>query len=47
MRIILWLRDYSDVWMFVVFLIALGLAFWPRRAGRFERDAHIPLQDDR
>jgi cbb3-type cytochrome oxidase subunit 3 len=47
MRIIQWLRDYSIVFMGVTFLILLVLTFWPGRRSRFERDSHIPLQDDR
>jgi hypothetical protein len=47
MQIVQWLRDYSTVWMFAVFLITVGLVFWPGRKARFDRDAQIPLQDDR
>ena len=47
MWIVQWLRDYSIVWMFAVFVITLVFTFWPGRKARFDRDAQIPLQDDR
>jgi cbb3-type cytochrome oxidase subunit 3 len=47
MRIIQWLRDYSIVFMLATFVMLLVLTFWPARRKRFERDAYIPLQDDR
>lgn len=47
MQIIQFLRDYSIVFMFGVFCVMLGLTFIPSRKSRFERDANIPLQDDR
>jgi cbb3-type cytochrome oxidase subunit 3 len=47
MRIIQFLRDYSIVFMLATFVMLLVTTFWPGRQKRFERDAHIPLQDDR
>jgi cbb3-type cytochrome oxidase subunit 3 len=47
MWIVQWLRDYSIVLMLVTFVISLVFTFWPGRQARFERDGHIPLQDDR
>jgi len=47
MWIIHWLRDYSIVFMLATFAGLLVLTFWPGRRSRFERDSHIPLQDDR
>jgi cbb3-type cytochrome oxidase subunit 3 len=47
MQFIQFLRDYSIVFMFGVFCVMLGFTFIPARKARFERDANIPLQDDR
>jgi cbb3-type cytochrome oxidase subunit 3 len=47
MGIFQWLRDYSIVLMLVTFVMLLALTFWPGRRARFERDAEIPMQDDR
>jgi|tagenome__1003787_1003787.scaffolds.fasta_scaffold14544544_2 cbb3-type cytochrome oxidase subunit 3 len=47
MWIIQWLRDYSIVFMLVTFVMLVAVTFWPGRRPRFDRDAHIPLQDDR
>jgi cbb3-type cytochrome oxidase subunit 3 len=47
MWIIQWLRDYSIVLMLATFVVLMVLTFWPGRRTRFERDGHIPLQDDR
>ena len=47
MWLIQWLRDYSIVFMFATFVMLVALTFWPGRKARFERDGHIPLQDDR
>jgi cbb3-type cytochrome oxidase subunit 3 len=33
--------------MMLIFLGIAAWAFWPRNAKRFERDAEIPLRDDR
>jgi cbb3-type cytochrome oxidase subunit 3 len=47
MWLIQWLRDYSIVLMIATFVMLVALTFWPGRKARFERDGHIPLQDDR
>jgi cbb3-type cytochrome oxidase subunit 3 len=47
MWIIQFLRDYSIVFMAITFVLLLVTTFWPGRGERFERDSHIPLQDDR
>jgi cbb3-type cytochrome oxidase subunit 3 len=47
MWVVQWLRDYSIVLMLGTFMGLLLLTFWPGRRPRFERDAQIPLQDDR
>ena len=46
MELISWLRDYSILWMFAVFVISMAFVFWPGRGRRFEQDANIPLRDD-
>ncbi|MET4701864.1 cytochrome c oxidase cbb3-type subunit 4 [Constrictibacter sp. MBR-5] len=40
-------RSFWVVWMMLIFLGIAAWAFWPRNAKRFERDAEIPLRDDR
>jgi cbb3-type cytochrome oxidase subunit 3 len=47
MALIQFLRDYSIVFMFATFVMLVAVTFWPGRRPRFERDARIPLQDDR
>ncbi len=47
MPIIQWLQHHSILWMFAVFLLIVAITFWPGRQTRFERDGHIPLEDDR
>jgi cbb3-type cytochrome oxidase subunit 3 len=42
-----WFQQYSVVLMFVVFTGLMVTVFWPGRRDRFERDAQIPLHDDR
>ncbi|MCX7384879.1 MAG: cbb3-type cytochrome c oxidase subunit 3 [Alphaproteobacteria bacterium] len=44
---ILSLRIYSVVMMVTVFSLLMVTVFWPGRRARFERDAQIPLEDDR
>ncbi len=46
MWILQFMRDYSIVWMFAVFVLILAVTFWPGRQARFDRDARIPLRDD-
>ena len=43
----LWLQQYSVVLMVLVFSGLMVTVFWPGRRERFERDAQIPLNDDR
>ena len=47
MAIIQWLRDYSIVWMAVVFVLLMAYTFWPARRAALKHDAEIPLHDDR
>ncbi|MDR3538938.1 MAG: cbb3-type cytochrome c oxidase subunit 3 [Acetobacteraceae bacterium] len=47
MSVIQWLQHHSILWMFAVFLLLVVTTFWPGRQPRFERDGHIPLEDDR
>ncbi len=47
MSIILWLQHHSILWMFAVFVLLVVTTFWPGRQSRFDRDGHIPLEDDR
>jgi cbb3-type cytochrome oxidase subunit 3 len=44
---LVWLQHHSVVFMFTVFSLLLATVFWPGRSARFERDARIPLDDDR
>jgi len=45
--LLLFLKQYSVAVMFIVFVLLLATVFWPGRGERFERDAQIPLDDDR
>jgi cbb3-type cytochrome oxidase subunit 3 len=47
MSIIVWLMRYSIVPVGLVFLMILVTTYWPGRRARFQRDAMIPLDDDR
>jgi cbb3-type cytochrome oxidase subunit 3 len=47
LAVIMWLQHNSVVFVFVVFLLMLVTLFWPGRRARFDRDARIPLDDDR
>ena len=40
-------RSLWVVWLMLIFLGIGAWAFWPRNRKRFERDAEIPLRDDR
>lgn len=44
---ILSFRIYSVVMMVIVFSLLMVTVFWPGRRARFDRDALIPLEDDR
>lgn len=46
-HVVLWLRAYSIVPMFAVFLLILLATYWPSRRKMYEHDAAIPLHDDR
>jgi cbb3-type cytochrome oxidase subunit 3 len=45
--ILLLLKQYSVVVMMAVFALLMATVLWPGRRERFDRDAQIPLQDDR
>ncbi|MCW3476765.1 cbb3-type cytochrome c oxidase subunit 3 [Limobrevibacterium gyesilva] len=47
LEILLWLRHHSVVVMLTVFVLMLISLYLPGRRMRFERDARIPLEDDR
>jgi len=47
MALILWLQHHSVLFVFVVFMLLLATIYWPGRRRRFDRDARIPLEDDR
>lgn len=47
MPIIQWLQHNSILMMLTVFVLIVLTTFWPGRRTRFERDGHIPLDDDR
>jgi len=47
MELVLWLRNHSGVPMLIVFLLILVSTYAPRRKARIERNALIPLRDDR
>jgi cbb3-type cytochrome oxidase subunit 3 len=46
LAIILFLRDYSPVFMAAAFALLVVTTYWPGRRDRFERDGMIPLEDD-
>ena len=47
MTIMHWLQDYSVAFVGVAFLVLVASVYWPGRRARFDRDAMIPLQDDK
>ena len=47
MPIIQWLQHNSILMMLTVFVLIVLTTFWPGRRTRFERDGHVPLDDDR
>ena len=47
MTFIVWLMQHSIVAVGLVFLLIVVTTYWPGRQARFERDAMIPLDDDR
>lgn len=47
MGIIMWLMAHSIVGVGIVFVLLIASIYWPGRRARFDRDAMIPLRDDR
>ena len=47
MEIFEFLKTWSTVFMFAVFVAILLVTWWPGRRRRFDHDASIPLRDDR
>lgn len=47
MTILHWLQDHSVAFVGGVFLLLVASVYWPGRKERFQRDAMIPLQDDK
>jgi cytochrome c oxidase cbb3-type subunit 4 len=41
------LSSFWTVWAVIIFLVIVFWAFRPRNKKRFEKDARIPLDDDR
>ena len=46
-NILLWGQKHSILLMLVSFLVMLASIYWPGRKEPVERNAMIPLQDDR
>ena len=44
--LLLFLKQYSVAFMFVVFVLLVASVLWPGRGARFAKDAMIPLEDD-
>jgi cbb3-type cytochrome oxidase subunit 3 len=47
MPLLQWLQHNSILLVFTVFVLIVITTFWPGRRPRFDRDGHIPLEDDR
>jgi cbb3-type cytochrome oxidase subunit 3 len=47
MHAVQWVQHHSILLMLAVFLLIVVTTWWPGRKPRFERDARIPLEDDR
>lgn len=47
MPAVLWLQHHSILFVFVVFMLLVVSVYWPSRRRRFDRDARIPLEDNR
>jgi cbb3-type cytochrome oxidase subunit 3 len=47
MAVLHFCQQYSVVVMGIVFVLLIASVLWPGRGERFERDARIPLEDDR
>jgi cbb3-type cytochrome oxidase subunit 3 len=41
-----WLSHYSVAVMMAVFLLIIGLTYWPSRKSGLERQGRIPFKDD-
>ena len=46
-NLLLWGQKHSILLMFGSFLMILATVYWPSRKEQVERNAMIPLQDDR
>jgi cbb3-type cytochrome oxidase subunit 3 len=47
MAVIVWMQQHSILMVLACFLLIVATAYWPGRKVRVERNALIPLQDDR
>lgn len=47
MDIVMWLMARSIIGVGIIFVLLMATIYWPGRRARFERDAMIPLRDDR
>jgi cbb3-type cytochrome oxidase subunit 3 len=47
MSVLHWLLDHSVVLVGGVFVLLVATVYWPGRKERFQRDAMIPLLDDK
>jgi cbb3-type cytochrome oxidase subunit 3 len=45
--ILMWLVAHSVLLVVAVFAMLVVVTYWPGRKARFQRDAMIPLRDDR
>ena len=47
MDIVIFLMRYSIVVVMAIFILLVVTTYWPGRRARFDRDANIPLHDDK
>jgi cbb3-type cytochrome oxidase subunit 3 len=47
MDIVMWLVAHAMLAGVAVFVLIIVTTYWPGRGARFQRDAMIPLRDDR
>ena len=47
LEILIWLQHHSIVTMLAVFLLIVITTYWTGRKFRLQRNARIPLDDDR
>jgi len=40
-------QTYGLVYLMVLFLIVVAYALWPKNKDKFDRAAHIPLEEDK